>query len=182
LRSDIKPLPSREELAEILSYDAGTGELRWKVKPETCRANIGWNNKCAGKVAGTVTKRGYLHVGIRRDGKPTYYLAHRLIWKLMTGHDPDQFIDHEDGDKSNNRWANFRPANNGENIQNAKRRKDNKSGVKGVHWDSGHQKWRAVITANGQSIRLGRFSSVAEAETAISAARAEMHGAFARAA
>lgn len=175
-RSDIKPLPSLERLNELLSYDEAKGLLTWKMLPTTSRSNICHNNKCGGKTAGTVSTKGYIMIGI---GK-VYYLAHRIIWKMKTGTDPVDQVDHEDTDRGNNRWLNLREAANGPNIQNSKLRKDNSSGVKGVHWDSQHKKWRAVISTNGQSQRLGRFASIEEAASVISAARLHLHGEFAR--
>lgn len=175
-RSDIKPLPSLERLRELLSYDETTGVLTWKTQPATSRSNISFNNKCGGKIAGTIGAKGYVMLGIGG----VYYLAHRIIWKLMTGEDPVDQIDHEDADRGNNRWSNLRPASNGPNIQNSKLRTDNTSGVKGVHWDSLAKKWRAVITTDGKSQRLGRFFSIEEAANVICAARMQQHGAFAR--
>lgn len=175
-RSDIKPLPSLERLNELLSYDEGSGVLIWKILPATSRSNIGRNNKCGGKVAGTVSERGYLVVGIGR----VYYLAHRIIWKMKTGSDPADIVDHEDGDRLNNRWLNLREAANGQNIQNSKLRKDNSSGVKGVHWDAKHKAWRAVLTTNGHSVRLGRFKSLEKATSVIAQARMKSHAEFAR--
>lgn len=175
-RSDIKPLPSLERLQELLSYDEDSGLLTWKMLPATSRSSISHNNKCGGKIAGTVCARGYIMIGI---GK-VYYLAHRIIWKMMTGFDPLDIIDHEDTDRSNNRWSNLREAANGQNIQNSKIRKDNTSGVKGVHWDSCRRKWRAVITVNGAPIKLGRFDDFEEAKNAMLSARARLHGEFSR--
>lgn len=175
-RIDIKPIPSLDRLNELLSYDKDSGVLTWKILPATSRSNICHNNKCGGKIAGTIGPKGYIMIGI---GK-VYYLAHRIIWKMMTGNDPADSIDHEDTDRGNNRWLNLREAANGPNIQNSKIRKDNTSGIKGVHWDMRHKKWRAVITANGKSTRLGRYSSIDEAARVITQARLEMHGDFAR--
>lgn len=175
-RTDIKPLPSLERLRELLSYDETTGILTWKMQPTTTRSNICFNNKCGGKVAGTINTDGYVVIGIAKK----YYLAHRIIWKIMTGKEPVDIIDHEDTDCGNNRWVNLREASNGLNIQNSKLRVDNSSGVKGVHWDAQHKKWRAVITTNGKHQRLGRFASIEEAASVISAARLQQHGDFAR--
>jgi len=175
-RSDIKDMPSIDILKSLLDYDEASGVLHWKTKPATSRGNIGFNNKCGGKVAGTIGRSGYLVVGISKK----YYLAHRIIWKWVTGADPVDQVDHIDGNKLNNRWSNFRETSNGPNIQNSKIRKDNTSGIKGVHWDAQHKKWRAVIYADGQGIRLGRYSSIDEAASVISKARLEMHGSFAR--
>ena len=175
-RSDIKPLPSLERLEELLSYDENSGVLTWKMQPETSRSNIGFNNKCGGKVAGTINEDGYVVIGIAKK----YYLAHRIIWKLKTGSDPVDIIDHEDTDKGNNRWLNLREAANGPNIQNSKLRKDNRSGVKGVFWEESHKSWRAVLTTNGVSVRLGRFKSLEKATSVITQARVKAHGEFAR--
>lgn len=175
-RSDIKPLPSLARLQELLTYDETTGILTWKNQPKTSRSNIGFNNKCGGKVAGTVSDTGYLVVGIAKK----YYLAHRVIWKLMTGNDPLDIIDHEDTDQLNNRWRNLRETANGPNIQNSRIRKDNVSGVKGVHWDAGHKAWRASIGCDGKTIKIGRFKSFETACTARQQASEKMHGAFAR--
>lgn len=98
----------------------------------------------------------------------------------MTGDEPPEMIDHRDGDELNLRWENLRAATNGQNLQNAKLRRDNGSGVKGVHWDASHKKWRAVISVHKSHHHLGRFDTVADAETAILAARQHMHGDFAR--
>lgn len=175
-RSDIKPLPSLERLNELLTYDETSGLLTWKMLPATSRSNICHNNKCGGKVAGTIGAKGYIMIGI---GK-VYYLAHRIIWKMKTGADPIDQVDHEDTDRANNRWTNLREAANGPNIQNSKLRSDNKSGVKGVFWDAPHKAWRAVLTTNGKSVRLGRFKSLEKATSVITQARMESHGEFAR--
>ncbi|MBR0868931.1 HNH endonuclease [Bradyrhizobium tropiciagri] len=99
---------------------------------------------------------------------------------MMTGSDPADIIDHEDTDRLNNRWRNLREAANGPNIQNSKLRRDNSSGVKGVHWDARHKKWRAVLTTNGVSVRLGRYASINEAASVIASARMRDHAEFAR--
>lgn len=175
-RSDIKPLPSLERLNELFSYDEMTGVLTWKMQPATSRSNICHNNKCGGKVAGTVGAKGYIMIGI---GK-VYYLAHRIIWKMKTGVDPLDIVDHEDTDRGNNRWVNLREASNGPNIQNSRIRKDNKSGFKGVHWDKHHNAWKATLGLNGQQIQLGRFKSLDAARIARQHAAEKLHGEFAR--
>jgi hypothetical protein len=167
-RAPIKQLPSRDELLRLFSYDLATGDLRWRVRS---------GPRAEGQRAGTVNWRGYLVVGIDH----IYYYTGRIIWKIMTGNDPEVWIDHIDGDRTNNKWVNLRLATNGQNLHNSKLRSDNKSGVKGVHWDVRHKKWRAIISVNKQHIRLGRFNTINEAEMAILSERAKLHGEFARA-
>lgn len=177
-RSDIKPLPSLARLHELLSYDEETGVLTFRSLPPTSRKNINFNNKCGGKIAGTINAGGYLVVGI--DQK--YYLAHRIIWKMKVGMEPPAVVDHEDTEKANNRWCNLREASHGSNIHNSRLRKDNVTGVKGVYWDASHKAWCAQIALHGKQIRLGRFSDFEDARQAITEARKRLHGEFARAA
>jgi hypothetical protein len=173
-RTDIKPLPSCEELHRLFAYDPTTGKLTWRLKPHQKAQRIQ-----PGDDVGTVKKgRGnYLSIGIGRK----YYLAHRIIWKMTTGDDPADQIDHVDGDRLNNRWNNLRPASNGQNKWNSSLSRNNKSGVKGVCWDAGHKKWKAYISIGGKQSRLGRFASIDEAAVAVNAARTKLHGEFARA-
>lgn len=181
-RAPIKLLPAAEYLRAVLIYDRETGDLTWRRREGKTKSDIGFNHRVGGKKAGTLTRRGYLQVGFRLDGKLIYFLAHRIIWKMMTGEDPPKQVDHIDGDRGNNRWENFRSASHGQNRQNAKLQRDNKSGVKGVSWDKYHQRWVAQIGVNGLNFRIGRYRDIEDAETAILAARADLHGEFARAA
>lgn len=166
-RVDIKPLPSLERLNELFTYDSVTGDLRWKAVPASFkRAKVG-------DVAGTVgPSHGYRVVGIER----AYYYAHRIIWKIVTGEDPVDQVDHIDGDRLNNRFANFRESTNGQNRWNTKIAKNNRSGVKGVCWDSSRRVWVASI----DRARIGRFKVKQDAINARLNAAAEMHGEFMR--
>lgn len=64
--------------------------------------------------------------------------AHRIIWTLVFGKIEDgHVIDHIDGNPFNNNIANLRSIPSGENTRNAKKRKDNKTGVTGVAFHKG---------------------------------------------
>jgi hypothetical protein len=159
-RSDIKPLPSLERLNELFVYEPLTGDLRWKSVPKKFqRAKVG-------DLVGTIGAKGYRIVGVDR----VQYLAHRIIWKMVTGEEPADQIDHEDTNRLNNRWTNFRPVTNGKNVWNSKLRKDNKSGFKGVHFKQG--RWRAVLGGSSEGKRQKHIGCFATAEEAASAWRA----------
>ena len=166
-----KTLPSVEYLDSLFDYDPLTGVLRWKL-----------GRKCVGGLeAGTPREKRkgeqpYIYVAIDKVNYP----IHRIIWKIVTREEPPEFVDHEDLDRQNNRWLNLRAATNGQNISNAKLRKDNKSGTKGVSWASDRQQWQAQITVGGKIVRLGRFDSKDDAIKAVTAARPILHGEFAR--
>lgn len=140
--------------------------MRWKSIPKNFR------RAKVGDAAGTVGDKGYRIVGIDGD----YYLAHRIIWKMVSGSDPLDQVDHEDTDRLNNRWANLRAASNGPNIQNSRLRKDNRSGNKGVFWDAAREVWTATINTQ----RLGRFKFKQDAINARVSAAAKLHGSFMR--
>ena len=164
----------------ILDYDQETGELRWRSRPREHFATVNafgtWNARWAGMAAGSLYSNGYRVVRI--DGRD--YKAHRIIWLCVRGEWPIAQIDHINGIRDDNRYANLREATNAENQHNSKRRADNTSGVKGVHWSKSKRKWRAEIQHKGKRYRVGYFDSKAEAAAAVALKRAELHGEFGR--
>jgi hypothetical protein len=136
-----------------------------------------FNSNYAGQVAGNVSKRGYISVGI--DARS--FLAHRVIWVLVTGEDPGNLLDHKDTDKSNNRWLNLRKATKQQNGCNRGVPANSKTGIKGVSWDQARNKFFASISLNGKTKALGRFDSADEARAAYAQAAKSLHGEFAKA-
>ncbi len=173
--SDVMPkaktTPSVEILNEVFAYDETTGELTWKKVPieRVVRSKIG-------QIAGAVMVNGYRTVCVNYQK----CLAHRVIWKMMTGTDAPFSIDHVDGDRLNNRFANLRAATQSQNGMNSKMRKNNSSGIKGVYWGQG--KWRAQISMHRKAFALGGFDRIEDAAQAVSQAREKLHGEFGRAA
>src|SRR5579859_378926 len=111
-----KPLPSRENLLKFFVYDADSGLLFWKARdasqiPNDLARN-GWNAKYSGQVASCVFRKV---VAVKIDG--SRFKVHRVIWKLMTGKEPD-LIDHRNRNPLDNRWENLRTATNGQNCMN----------------------------------------------------------------
>jgi hypothetical protein len=158
-----------ERLRELLSYDPLTGELRWRVATG--------RRVCIGQIAGSripATAGYYWQVQI--DG--VRYSAHRLAFFYMTGKWPGLYIDHRDGNPSNNRWANLREATASHNIANSRRRRDNKSGFKGVH--KSRKGWRSDIEVRRKHICLGTFDTPEEAHAAYVATAIKFFGEFAR--
>ncbi|MBD1229107.1 HNH endonuclease [Xenorhabdus griffiniae] len=105
---------------------------------------------------------------------------HRLAWLLYYGRWPSEFIDHINGDKSDNRIVNLREASNTENSWNSKMRKNNSSGIKGVCWCKSKKKWVARIRIDGKRKTLGYFSNIDEARLIMEKARTKYHGEFSR--
>lgn len=158
-----------EKLRELLHYNQRTGVFTWKV---SCRGIQ------AGSVAGCVAikKDGHQYVVIRIN---KLYYAHRLAYMWMTGQFPIKLVDHKDGNGTNNRWKNIRPASSRQNSHNSKISSTNTSGFKGVH-PNGSGLWVAQIKIDGRTKTLGTFDTAEEAARAYDFEAAACHGKFAR--
>ena len=164
---------------ERLDYDPETGVFTWKnlaSTPENSGWVDSWNLRFEGKPAGSPGKRGHLCIAL--DNKK--YYAHRLAWLIVYGLWPIDEIDHIDGDKINNRITNLRAATHSQNAHNRSKNNNNKSGFKGVTWQSHAQKWRADIMVEGETLNLGYFCTKEEAAEAYADAAHRLHGEFAK--
>ena len=141
---------TQNELKEILSYNQDTGDFRWLIRPANC-VHIG-------DIISSFDTAGYLRVGY----KGIRYSCHRLAWLYVYGVWPKE-IDHINHNRKDNRILNLRNISHRDNMMNASKRKDNKSGVTGVCWDKANNKWQAYIIVNGKNINLGRFVSKSDA-------------------
>jgi hypothetical protein len=159
-----KLMPSADNLRERLDYNPETGELLWKSRIPRMKQRVG-------APAGSRNTR---HMRVNING--CTYLAHRIIWKWMTGEEPSSDIDHADRDCRNNQWTNLRQATKTQAVWNRKlpRRVDLPCGV----MTAPRGKWRARIMINNVRKHLGTFATVAEAAAAYEAAARQLHGEF----
>lgn len=170
-------------LKSILHYDPITGVFTWlrrPVRPETLRENKIWNTRYAGQRAGYTDPHGHTIIVITVDGKKRFLRAHRLAWLYVFGSWPKDDLDHKNYDPSDNSVANLREASRSQNNANSGPPRDNKSGKKGVCWDSARSLWRAEICKDGIKYQLGRFSSFEEACLVRTQKAIELYGEFAR--
>lgn len=129
-------------------------------------------NKHTGHRFESTNTDGYIEVRFNREKR----VAHRVIWELIYGDIPEgYFIDHIDGNKSNNNIENLRiatPAQNSANIP----AKDTTlpKGVTKVGF-----KYKARIHYMYKNIYLGTFNTAEEAAEAYNAKSIELHGEFA---
>lgn len=111
-------------------------------------------------------------VSLVTGGKRRSIRAHRLALYMRGINIPTGMeVDHIDGNKLNNKLENLRIVSRVENNRNTKTGKNNTSGVKGVHWDKGVGKWRAVIWVNKKCIQLGVFDYLDDARAARESAK-----------
>ena len=155
-----------ERLLEVLDYNPKTGVFIWKEQTGR-RVRVG-------DTAGSVKKEGYIMT--RVEGYRTY--AHIFAWFYVHGEWPEQMIDHINGDGLDNRIDNLRQAIYSQNNVNSRMRSNNKSGIKGVHFDKDRNKWSAVVRSYGKVVRK-RFDTLEEAAEYVATLRDQMHGVFA---
>jgi len=167
-----KTLPSQEYLNSILHYNPKTGDIVWRRR-EGFRPQ--WNGRYAGKPAlSSLNHNGYRHGRIDDCG----YLAHRVVWKMVYGTDPD-CVDHKNGNGLDNRKENLRLCNKSQNHMNSGKQTNNKSGYKGVSQHKNSDKWQAQISVDRRVISIGYFNTPEEAARAYDKAAKEKHGHFA---
>lgn len=157
---------TKDELMAVLNYDPETGVFTWRVK---------MSQKMPGSRAGNLQPHGYIKIRINRR----HYYAHRLAWLYMSGEWPKEEVDHINGDRSDNRWANLRAASRNENQCNVRLSVANTSGVRGVVWCKSTSRWRAQIKLRRKMFHVGRYDSIEEAAAAYADAARKLHGKFA---
>jgi hypothetical protein len=141
-------------LAERLYYDPNDGVFYIKKTR---------GGAIAGSETGQLRPDGYIQ--IKMDGR--YFLAHRVAWVWMTGEWPKNDIDHQNRNRSDNRFLNLREATRKQNRANASIRSNNSSGVAGVFYlvrkDGRSPRWEASGRENGKKKRLGFFKNKEDA-------------------
>ncbi|SEU36182.1 AP2 domain-containing protein [Burkholderia cepacia] len=154
-------------LHECLNYDAATGILTWRTRPEShfstaavCRR---FNSLYAGKVAGGRVANGYLMLPLKdENGKRVLFYAHRIAFALHHGRFPEAEVDHIDGDRTNNKAANLREATRLKNMANSVFDVENSRGVRQL----GLNRWLAQMSHRGENVYLGTYGTEAEAHAA----------------
>jgi HNH endonuclease/AP2 domain len=113
-------------------------------------------------------------VGLASKGGQVTLRMHRVILNAPIGIE----VDHRDRNPLNNQRSNLRLASTIEQARNRRRRTDNMSGFKGVHWYRHRSKWRSTIRIGGKLVLLGDFSTPIEAARAYNEAAREHFGDF----
>jgi len=157
---------TQDRLKELFNYDPLTGVVTRKVKTS--------NSTKIGEVVGSLSAVGYLHAKV--DSKS--YRLHRLAYFYMTGNWPN-IIDHINGVKNDNRWANLRSCTQQQNTFNQKISSNNTSGFKGVSWVSKSKKWYVTVAGHKPNAHVGSFDSLEEAASVAKRVQAEVHGVYA---
>lgn len=153
-----------DEISEALVFDHSVGEFYWR--------HDGPLGRSAGGVATRKAAKGYR--GVTINGVSV--LCHRLVWFLMHGEWPTADVDHENGNRADNRPQNLRAGSRSFNMQNLKRAHcDTQSKLLGAYFDARRGKWYSSIAKNGRSRFLGYFETAQAAHAKYLAAKRQLH-------
>ncbi len=163
----MKPLPEKELLDSLYTYDKTTGRLVHKEFRQGASKGFraGYRERAS----------GYRCINILGAG----YKEHRIIWKIVTGHDPECIIDHKDKDPSNNRWDNLREANWMQNAHNARKKCNGKHKYKGVRFVKARGVWVGFVERMGTRYATDGFTTAKAANEALMPLRSKIHGDYA---
>ena len=137
-----------KELAEMLTYEPDTGRVFWKD------GILG--NRYSGKEASYLHDKNIGRYKVKHKNKR--YFRSRLAWIIYYGKEPENMIDHINGDQADDRICNLRDVTNSENQLNRKKSERNRTGYTGVsHTRSGK------FSVSYRSRHLGTFESLEDA-------------------
>lgn len=162
-----KKLPPLAWLEQQFELDHECGRLIRKTS---------YGKYAAGSVAGTAHPDGYIQMGLMGER----HLAHRVIFYMATGKDPEGFhVDHINGDRSDNRPSNLRLATQVENLRHRTRMvSTNKSGHRNVSWNNYWNRWQVALKVNGKCIQRS-FHNIEDAVACAKKLREQHFGEFA---
>lgn len=154
-----RTLLDRQKLEERFDFDTENGVIRYRISIKGIKA---------GDAAGVRRADGYVRVKI--EGRA--YFAHRLIYFMATGKQPE-YLDHINGDKSDNRIENLREATNSQNMCNHQKRQPVGVFLRG-------RKWHGRVMKDYKTYRIQPSESRETAEMLLSELRDNLHGEFAK--
>ncbi len=144
---------TQAELKEYFHYDPETGIFTMQKD---------WYKTKQGDVVGVRHSEGYLYICFKRN----YYYLHRLAFLYMAGYSPEHTVDHINGIREDNRWQNLRHASIMCQRQNTSRLNTNRSGFKGVSWNTSQRKYFSQIIVNKKHYSLGVYDCILDAALA----------------
>lgn len=174
--TDRTPSITFDEAHAAFRYEPDTGALRWRH--DRC-AGGGARVARAGDEAGCVDKEGYRQLCITHGEPPRQrsYRAHRVIWLMQTGRWPT-VVDHINGERADNRWANLREVTMSQSNQNKAAKLSSKGKLKGV-WATRYGTFGAFIKDGPKTRYLGTFKTAEAAHAAYMEAARSAFGEYA---
>lgn len=116
------------------------------------------------------------------NGKWVRQFLHRMVMERVEGRklDSREHVDHIDNNGLNNTRENLRIVNTSQNGANRRLSTRNKSGYKGVSWNTQTRKWCACIIFHRKKFHLGSFDNKHDAARAYNEKALELQGLYAK--
>lgn len=161
----IRRVPTQAELKALFHFNPETGVF-------THLQSRGKGKK--GQPCGKVNFNGYVEMRVLNR----LFGAHRLAVLYMTGAIPElpYTVDHINGCRADNRWANLRIASRQQQTWNSPAHHHNQSGLKGAWPCKTTGRWQSIIQDGDRRVWLGRFDTAEEAHQAWLKAAIELRG------
>jgi len=160
---------AHKEILEHFHYDPDNGVVRI-LKIRSYHHSVG-------DIVGYPYALGY--VGIKFRQHKVY--MHRFVWFYMTGGWPQHEVDHINGSRDDNRWANLRLATSSENKSNAKARSHRTGYGRGIYYEprNTYRRWVTKVVFQNKAY-VQSFETLDEAKAHTKALREKLHGEYAR--
>ena len=130
---------------------------------------------------GCIDSVGYPCLNISHNKVRRHVRVHTLVAEAFLDNPTAcKYVDHIDGDKTNNVVENLRWCSNSENQQNRQKASNNTSGYKGVFFHRQAGKWCVQITVDGVCHSCGLYDNIVDAAKAYNSKALELHGEFAK--
>jgi len=179
-----KPLPAPEVLRQLLRYEPDTGKLYWRERPEALFSPGGntsaahaahtWNTKYAGQRAMTAPKASG-HLSGPLLGRSL--MAHRVAWAVHYGQWPNNWLDHINGVRDDNRISNLRIVDKDGNARNRRPVSTKASGLPPgvcIKHNAAGPRYFAQIQFEKKNNHLGYFDTPEAAHAAYMAKAREL--------
>jgi len=140
---------TQEYVKKVLHYNPETGIFTWLA---TCS-----NRAVKGSIVSCTDPHGYICLRVNNVN----VRAHRLAYLYIVGKWPDNYIDHINGNTSDNRWVNLRHVTSAVSSKNKGICKRCRFGLMGI--DIAHGKYRVRIRDKGKEVHLGLYVDFFEA-------------------
>lgn len=111
-----------------------------------------------------------------RKSKGKTYMMHRILTQAKG----DEYVDHANRQKLDNRKTNLRLCDQSYNMANMKIPFNNTSGYKGVAYNKNEKKYKAYICRKGMRYYLGTYIDAEDAAKAYNLKAEELFGEYAR--
>ena len=133
------------------------------------------------KIGSKCKNNGYIKFGISNKGIVMYGKVHVFIAKTFIPNPENKpFVDHINGNRSDNRIENLRWCTSFENSCNKKKQENTSSSFKGVSWDKSRDKWMSYVFVDKRMKFLGYFTDEEDAARAYDKAAREHYGEYAK--